>query len=67
MIWRPGPKLYGELASWWPLLSSPADYQEEAAFYRKRLIDACAVRHSELEPGSYELFVCTKPSAVKKK
>jgi hypothetical protein len=26
------PKLYGELASWWPLLSSPDDYAEEAAF-----------------------------------
>ena len=27
------PKLYEELASWWPLLSPPADYEEEAAFY----------------------------------
>lgn len=27
------PKLYGELASWWPLLSDPADYAEEAATY----------------------------------
>jgi hypothetical protein len=26
-------KLYGELAAWWPLLSAPADYAEEAAFY----------------------------------
>ena len=26
-------KLYGELASWWPLLSSPEEYEEEAAAY----------------------------------
>ena len=35
------PKLYGQLASWWPLLSSPVDYAEEAAYYHKVLIDAC--------------------------
>jgi trans-aconitate methyltransferase len=34
------PKLYKELASWWPLLSAPADYAEEAAFYQERLIEA---------------------------
>jgi SAM-dependent methyltransferase len=34
-------KLYNELASWWPLLSTPADYEEEATFYRKALTDAC--------------------------
>jgi Methyltransferase domain len=35
------PKLYGELASWWSLLSSPADYAEEAAFYERTLVGAC--------------------------
>ena len=35
------PKLYGELANWWPLLSSPADYAEEAAFYERTLVAAC--------------------------
>jgi hypothetical protein len=35
------PKLYNELASWWPLLSSPADYAEEAEFFRRVLIEAC--------------------------
>jgi SAM-dependent methyltransferase len=35
------PKLYEELASWWPLLSSPADYEEEAAFYGRTLAAAC--------------------------
>jgi hypothetical protein len=27
-----GPLLYGPLASWWPLLSAPADYAEEEVF-----------------------------------
>jgi hypothetical protein len=35
------PRLYAELASWWPLLSSPADYVDESAFIRQTLIDAC--------------------------
>lgn len=30
-------KLYDELASWWPLLSSPAEYTEEAEFYGRHL------------------------------
>lgn len=47
------PKLYGELASWWPLLSPPADYAEEAAFYQRTLIGACAQPPSTLlELGS---------------
>lgn len=46
-------KLYGELASWWPLLSAPGDYAEEAAFYRKTLFDACKrPPRSLLELGS---------------
>lgn len=32
------PKLYGELASWFHLLSSPPDYAEEAEFARSLLI-----------------------------
>ena len=35
------PKLYGELAAWWPLLSAPADYAEEAAFYQRILLEKC--------------------------
>jgi SAM-dependent methyltransferase len=35
------PKLYDELASWWPLLSSPQEYEEEAAFYAATLAGAC--------------------------
>ena len=34
------PKLYQELADWWPVLSTPEDYAEEAAFYRQALLDA---------------------------
>ena len=34
-------KLYTELASWWPLLSAPEDYAEEAAFYESQLVAAC--------------------------
>jgi SAM-dependent methyltransferase len=33
-------KLYDQLSSWWRLLSQPADYAEEAAFYEKHLLAA---------------------------
>src|SRR5437667_1155848 len=36
------PKLYGELSSWFHLLSAPADYAEEAEFVRSFLVDASA-------------------------
>ena len=36
------PKLYDELADWWPLMSAPADYEEEAGFYGAALAAACA-------------------------
>lgn len=32
------PKLYGELAPWFHLLTAPEDYAEEAEFYRKAII-----------------------------
>jgi SAM-dependent methyltransferase len=49
---QPTPTLYGELASWWPLLSAPADYAEEAAFYRRVLLDMCPTPpHTVLELG----------------
>ena len=34
------PRLYDDLAGWWPLLSAPEEYAEEAAFYRQALVDA---------------------------
>jgi SAM-dependent methyltransferase len=35
-------KLYGELAEWWPLLSPPDEYEEEAAIYARELKAAAA-------------------------
>ena len=34
------PKLYFDLASWWPLMSAPAEYKEEAALYEQAILDA---------------------------
>jgi len=43
----------GDLASWWPVLSSPEDYAEWAAFYRKTIIAACSsTPRTVLELGS---------------
>lgn len=33
-------KLYADLASWWPLMSPPDDYEEEAASYVEQLLAA---------------------------
>ena len=46
-------KLYSELADWWPLLSRPEDYAEEAAFYAQAMASA-SIRplNSVLELGS---------------
>lgn len=33
-------KLYNELAAWWPLLSPPDDYLDEASFFRQVLVEA---------------------------
>jgi len=48
------PKLYTELSSWWPILSAPADYEEEASFYGTMLLgagDAPATTLLELGSG----------------
>src|SRR5687768_9071191 len=46
-------KLYTDLAEWWPLLSAPADYAEEASFYQRQLLNACErVPRTLLELGS---------------
>jgi SAM-dependent methyltransferase len=34
------PRLYEDLAAWWPLLSSPDDYANEAAFYWQCITEA---------------------------
>jgi len=47
------PRLYREFASWWPLLSPPEEYLEEATFYRELLVAACeAPPRTLLELGS---------------
>ena len=47
------PKLYRELADWWPLLSSPEDYAEEAEFFRQAIISNSKVNtRTLLELGS---------------
>jgi SAM-dependent methyltransferase len=43
--------LYNDLADWWPLLSAPEEYEEEAAFYAATLQEVCDPR-TVLELGS---------------
>lgn len=46
------PRLYSELADWWPLLSAPEEYAEEAAVYREVLTQAAPNPiHTVLELG----------------
>lgn len=52
MIDQP-PKLYRELATWWPLLSPPSEYAEEAAFFHQIFKEAGQKPpHTLLELGS---------------
>jgi SAM-dependent methyltransferase len=45
--------MYEEMASWWPLLSPPSDYEEEAAFYGNTLAATCeGPLRTALELGS---------------
>lgn len=47
------PKLYRELAGWWPLLSAPEDYAEEAEWYRQVILSASTLQvDTLLELGS---------------
>ena len=47
------PKLYTELADWWPILSIPEDYAEEAEFYRQAIVSASQlIPQTLLELGS---------------
>jgi SAM-dependent methyltransferase len=45
-------RLYGDLASWWPLISPPADYAAEAGFFATVLRSAPMPVHDLLELGS---------------
>ncbi len=47
------PRLYGDLASWFHLLTAPEDYEEEAELYRRLLIETAQDPvESVLELGS---------------
>ena len=35
------PRLYGEFAPWFHLLTDPAEYAEDAQFYGDALVEAC--------------------------
>jgi SAM-dependent methyltransferase len=49
----PLPKLYSSLASWFHLLTAPADYGYEAVWFRELLTDACdGTPRTMLELGS---------------
>ena len=47
------PRIYHDLASWFPILTAPEDYVEAADFYRKTIVSACSYNpHTLLELGS---------------
>jgi SAM-dependent methyltransferase len=48
----PPPRLYGELAGWWPLISPPEEYAGEAEFVAELLISAEREVREVLELGS---------------
>jgi trans-aconitate methyltransferase len=45
-------RFYGDLADWWPLISPPEEYAEEAAFAATLLASASIPVHDVLELGS---------------
>ncbi len=48
-----GPLLYGELSEWWPLVSAPEDYAEEAGIFADILREhCCGPARTLLELGS---------------
>jgi SAM-dependent methyltransferase len=48
----PQPLMYTELAPWFPLLTKPEEYGEEARFYRELLVAAAGPVETVLELGS---------------
>ncbi len=47
------PRLYRDLAEWWPSLSAPEEYAEEAEFYRRTITASSSARpRTLLELGS---------------
>src|SRR5216684_2774792 len=45
-------RLYGDLAAWWPLISPPEDYAEEAGYFAQLLRSAPLPVRDVLELGS---------------
>ena len=45
-------RFYGELAPWWPLISPPEEYEEEAAYAATLLQSAAVPVRAVLELGS---------------
>ena len=52
MVDEEGHRFYGELAPWWPLISPPEEYAEEAAYAATMLRTASIPVHEVLELGS---------------
>jgi hypothetical protein len=48
----PEHRFYGELAEWWPLISPPEEYAEEAAYAATVLASASVPVREVLELGS---------------
>jgi SAM-dependent methyltransferase len=46
------PRLYRDLAEWWPLLSAPSEYEEEATEYTRIILEAVPDAREVLELGS---------------
>ncbi len=46
------PKLYGDLAEWWPLVSPPEDYEKEAMHFEQMIHERSPEARSLLELGS---------------
>jgi len=47
------PLLYSKFAEWWPLLSDPEDYREEAGIFRDAILSTCSFQpKTMLELGS---------------
>ena len=56
------PRLYTELADWWPILSAPADYAEEAEFYRQALLSKYPGTPKTMLELGFEYLTVGRPS-----
>jgi len=57
-------KLYAELAEWWPLLSPPEEYDDEAAFFLATLVGALPAPRPPRRPTLVELVVEVWSAAI---